>query len=115
MGIARRNRRKAKRKGGPDAGRLITLIDGFVEAGYLMIDTESYFVAMLDNFWSLYATRERQVNLLNNLKFYCNIMNAYHNKPVDMKAVLLVSLKDEQNNVEPAFYFKDDSIIAVEK
>lgn len=115
MGIARRNRRKAKRKGGPDAGRLITLIDGFVEAGYLMIDTESYHVAMLDNFWSLYATKERQVNLLNNLKFYCDIMNAYHNKPVVKEVVMIISLKDENNNVEPSFYFKDDSIILIEK
>ncbi|MEA5062644.1 MAG: hypothetical protein VB054_04825 [Petrimonas sp.] len=115
MGIARRNRRKMKRVNSPDPGKLITLIDGFVEAGYLMIDTLSYHIAMLDNFWSLYATKERQVNLLNNLKFYCNIMNAYHNKPVVNNVAMIVSLKDEEENVEPVFYYKDDLMIQIEK
>lgn len=116
MGAFRRFRRKMKRIGGPDPGRIITLIDGFIEANYLIINTESYLIAMLDNFWSLYATKERQVNLLNNLKFYCDIMNAYHGKPVVKNVTMAVSLKDENNNnVKPAFYFKNDTVILIDE
>lgn len=120
-----------KRAGDAEAGKIISIIEKFVEAHYLMIDTDNYHVSMLQEFWDLYS-KERQTNLLNNLQFYCNIMNAYHGKPVDMEHVLLISISspashtldtlskmrgeaennllDENDNVEPKYYYKKGTL-----
>lgn len=114
MSSKRRNRRKMQRDGNTAAASVVTIIGKFIDAGYLAIDTKNYHVSMLDNFWSLYKTEERQLNLLNNLRFYCNIMNAYRADPADPEAVLLVSMKDEAGEVEPKFYYKNGTIALID-
>lgn len=113
MSQARRNKRKNMRDAKTSAGRLITLIESFENRRFLMISPATYQVAILDIFWDLYATEERRHNLLDNLLFYCNIKNAYAGKPIDQEAVLTVSMKYENDEVVPKFYYKNKTIALI--
>lgn len=112
MSRARRLRRERERASKVEAGRLVTLFEGFAERGYLKFDTANYAVVMLDNFWELYEG-EKQKNLCKNMLFYCNIMNAYEGKEVDMQAALLISMKDRDGNVEKKYYYKSGTLAPI--
>lgn len=113
MSAKRRNIRKLKRDSSTEAAKLVTLIDGFIERKYLVVESEKYHVVMLDDFWKIFETEERQHNFLHNLQFYCSIMNAYNGRKVDFEAVLLISLKIEGEETKPTFYYKNKTIAYV--
>lgn len=111
MSLARRKRRELKRTGKADAGRIITIINKFIEAKYMMVDTNNYHVTMLDELWEMYKGQMLN-NFLDNIKLYCSIMNAYSdNGYADPDSVLLISIKDfADGSVEPKYYYKSGTI-----
>lgn len=110
MSAKRRKKRELKRVSKVEAGRLVKLIDKFIKAGIMTIDTENYHVSMLDSLWDIY-TGKKQINFLDNIKLYCSIMNAYNEKPFDVENVILISIKNSVNeSVEPKYYYKSGTI-----
>ena len=57
MSLARRKRRELKRVGKADAGRIVTIINKFIEAKYLIVDASNYHVTMLEEMWDLYEVK----------------------------------------------------------
>lgn len=116
MSRTRRLRRANERANKGTAGRIVTIFQGFIDSEYLLFDTANYAVVMLDNFWELYSgDKQRNRNLCDNMLFYCNIMNAYEAKEVNMNATLLISMKDENGNVEEKYYYKSGTLTAIDK
>ena len=110
MSIARRKRRELKRVGKADAGRIVTIINKFIAAKYLIVDASNYHVTMLEEMWDLYKGK-MLINFLDNIKMYCSIMNAYNDVAVDVESVLLISIKNSlDDTVEPKYYYKSGTI-----
>lgn len=87
----------------------LTSVDSLIENKYMMIDTEKYQVAMLDNLWSMYEN-ERLIAFCENIKYYCDVQNGYKGLKVEKKANLLISLKYENDEVEPYAFFDGEQI-----
>lgn len=111
--FARYFKNKRSQKNDQKAIDKLTAVDNLIRDKYLMIDTPNYIVAMLDNLWSMYEG-DRLIAFCENLKYYCDIQNAYHNKKVDKKARLVISLKYEDDTVKPYAYFDGKEVILFE-
>ncbi len=101
-----------------DKNELIKIVDNIntlICNRYMIIDTEKYCVAMLDNLYDQYLEEENEpdkcrkfeginmINFCNRLKTYCDFHNGFL-KP-HLKDKLLISLKYENNDVIPYAYF----------
>lgn len=112
MSRTRRAKRKIQRDVASHELQVVNIMQDFEKKGYLKVDTEKYHVAMLQELWDIYSD-DKRLDFLHNIKFYCHIMNAYYAKPVDKEAVLLISIKDENDNVEPKWYYKAGTVTQV--
>lgn len=111
--FARYFKNKRSRKNDQKAIDKLTAVDRLIQYKYLMFDTPNYLVVMLDNLWSKYEA-DRLIAFCENLKYYCDIQNAYHNKTVDKKAKLVISLKYEDDTVKPYAYFDGKDVVLFE-
>ena len=103
-------KQKKTTEGTKEAISKFNAIDTLISQKNLVIDTENYHVAMLDNLWSMYED-DRLINFCKNLKFYCDMQNAYKGHKVVKKKNLLISLKYENDDVKPFCYFDGKGII----
>ncbi len=90
--------------------RKLNAVEELITQKFMVVDQVNYQVAMLDNLWSMYD-EQKQIHLCENLVFYCNIQNAYKGDEVKKDKNLLISLKYEDNSVEPFAYFDGKTII----
>ena len=109
FGFVKYFRKKHKAKDLQKAVDKISAVELMIDNKYMVVDPEKYHVAMLDNLWSMYEG-ERLIAFCENLKYYCDIKNAYAGAKVDKKANLLVSLKYEDDTVKPYAYFDGKEI-----
>lgn len=110
MGLIKYFRQKQKADNHKKAIAKISAVEELIESNYMIVDTQKYQIAMLDNLYSLYEG-ENLISFCASLKYYCDIQNAYHGHKVDRRANLLISLKYENEDVTPYAYFDGKNII----
>ena len=74
----------------------------------MMVDAKNYHVAMLEELWNMYYDDARK-NLCQNIMNYCKVENSFNQITFD-KDVLLISIKESNDETTPFAYYKNGEI-----
>lgn len=80
----------------------------------MLVSAKNFQVAMLAELWNLY-TDDKKKYLCRNILTYCKVNNAFNQLPEKENPILVISIKDSNDNVEPFAYFKNDEIELIKK
>ncbi len=92
----------------------ISAVETLIANKMMLVHPEKYHVAMLAELWNLYSD-EKKHDLCQNILFYCKVKNNLSGGLNNGNPVLLVSIKDSQNNVSPFAYYKNEKIELIKK
>lgn len=84
-------------------------VEKLIASNMMMVDASKFHVAMLGELWNMYFD-EGKLHLCRNTMNYCKVKNAFDQLPAKADPVLLISIKDSSDNVEPYAYFKNGVI-----